>query len=270
MSIPIRKEVIGRGDPACRHAIVESGSLRGMSRWNRALSFGFVVPLRDVSKYFWTLLYRFRIVSSHVTLDTAESCSKPRCLLNSRRACRDGAVSGGWPRGQPVTEPPENRDDSSGSVMTAVFDGENLPTNVTSTRVGSARGTNGERPIGTHCRWRRDHHLIHETNGTCLSVAAYLLMDAVVLAGGYVTRLWPVTKHRPKMLLPVGESTVLDRIPSELEADDRIDDVYISTDDRFADEFREHLAASDSEKPRLSVEDTTGETEKFGVIGALA
>jgi len=95
-------------------------------------------------------------------------------------------------------------------------------------------------------------------------------MDAIVLVGGYVTRLWPVTKHRPKMLLPVGESAILDRIPSELEADDRIDDVYISTDDRFADEFREHLAASDSEKPRLSAEDTTGETEKFGVIGALA
>jgi len=27
-------------------------------------------------------------------------------------------------------------------------------------------------------------------------------MEAVVLAGGYATRLWPVTKNRPKMLLP--------------------------------------------------------------------
>ncbi|MFW5922016.1 MAG: sugar phosphate nucleotidyltransferase, partial [Halodesulfurarchaeum sp.] len=27
-------------------------------------------------------------------------------------------------------------------------------------------------------------------------------MDAVVLAGGYATRLWPITKHRPKMFLP--------------------------------------------------------------------
>ena len=95
-------------------------------------------------------------------------------------------------------------------------------------------------------------------------------MQAVVLAGGYATRLWPITKHRPKMFLPVGESTVIDRIFEELEADDRIDDVYVSTNERFAEDFREHLAASEFEKPTLSVEDTTGEDEKFGVVGALA
>ena len=30
-------------------------------------------------------------------------------------------------------------------------------------------------------------------------------MQAIVLAGGYATRLWPITKHRPKMFLPIGE-----------------------------------------------------------------
>ena len=95
-------------------------------------------------------------------------------------------------------------------------------------------------------------------------------MDAVVLAGGYATRLWPITKHRPKMFLPIGESTVIDRIFAELEADDRIEDVYVSTNERFAPDFRDHLEESDFEKPQLSVEETTGEDEKFGVIGALA
>jgi len=95
-------------------------------------------------------------------------------------------------------------------------------------------------------------------------------MKAVVLAGGYATRLWPITKHRPKMFLPVGDTTVIDRIFEDLEADDRIDEVYVSTNERFADEFREHLADSPFEKPTLSVEDTTGEDEKFGVMGALA
>lgn len=95
-------------------------------------------------------------------------------------------------------------------------------------------------------------------------------MKAVVLAGGYATRLWPVTKHRPKMLLPVGESTVIDRIFEALEGDDRIDEVYVSTNERFADEFSSHIAESDYDKPRLSVEETTSEEEKFGVVGALA
>ncbi|PSQ43025.1 glucose-1-phosphate thymidylyltransferase [Halobacteriales archaeon SW_7_68_16] len=95
-------------------------------------------------------------------------------------------------------------------------------------------------------------------------------MDAIVLAGGYATRLWPITRHRPKMFLPVGETTVIDRIMGELEADDRIEDVYVSTNERFAGAFRELLADSPYDKASLSIEDTTGEDEKFGVVGALA
>ena len=95
-------------------------------------------------------------------------------------------------------------------------------------------------------------------------------MEAIVLAGGYATRLWPITRHRPKMLLPVGERTVIDRILQELESDDRIDDVYLSTNERFAETFEDHLAESDLEKPRLSVEETIEEDEKLGVVGALA
>jgi len=95
-------------------------------------------------------------------------------------------------------------------------------------------------------------------------------MKAVVLAGGYATRMWPITKHRPKMFLPIGESTVIDRIFAELEADDRIDEVYVSTNQRFAPDFEAHLADSEFDKPRLSVEETTEEDDKFGVVGALA
>ncbi|PGF15385.1 glucose-1-phosphate thymidylyltransferase [Natrinema sp. CBA1119] len=95
-------------------------------------------------------------------------------------------------------------------------------------------------------------------------------MKAVVLAGGYATRMWPITKHRPKMFLPIGESTVIDRIFAELEADDRIDEVYVSTNERFAPDFEAHLADSEFDKPRLSVEETTEEDDKFGVVGALA
>jgi glucose-1-phosphate thymidylyltransferase len=95
-------------------------------------------------------------------------------------------------------------------------------------------------------------------------------MKAIVLAGGYATRLWPVTRNRPKMLLPVGDTTVIDRILDELESDDRIEDVYVSTNERFADDFADHLAESSFTKPQLSIEETIDEDEKFGVVGALA
>jgi glucose-1-phosphate thymidylyltransferase len=95
-------------------------------------------------------------------------------------------------------------------------------------------------------------------------------MKAVVLAGGYATRLWPITRHRPKMFLPIGETTVIDRIFEGIEADDRIDEAFVSTNERFAGEFEDYLDGRGFEKPTLSVEDTTEEDEKFGVVGALA
>ena len=78
-------------------------------------------------------------------------------------------------------------------------------------------------------------------------------MKAVVLAGGYATRLWPITRHRPKMFLPIGDGTVIDTIFEELEADDRVDEVFVSTNEYFADEFEAFLRERDYEKPRLSV-----------------
>jgi len=95
-------------------------------------------------------------------------------------------------------------------------------------------------------------------------------MDAIVLAGGYATRLWPITRNRPKMFLPVGNQTIIDRVLEQLEAEARIGDVYISTNARFADDFRTYLTEHSYEKPSLSIEETTAEDEKFGVIGALA
>ena len=94
-------------------------------------------------------------------------------------------------------------------------------------------------------------------------------MKAVVLAGGYATRLWPITMDRPKMFLPVGERTVIDEIFADLEDDHRVDEVFVSTNERFADTFAEYIDDSPFEKPTLSVEETVEEDEKFGVVGAL-
>jgi glucose-1-phosphate thymidylyltransferase len=95
-------------------------------------------------------------------------------------------------------------------------------------------------------------------------------MKAIVLAGGYATRLWPITRNRPKMFLPVGAGTVIDDVFADLEADDRVDEVFVSTNERFAEQFETYLAESEFEKPTVSVEETVEEAEKFGVVGALA
>ncbi|UTF55560.1 nucleotidyltransferase family protein [Natronosalvus rutilus] len=94
-------------------------------------------------------------------------------------------------------------------------------------------------------------------------------MKAVVLAGGYATRLWPITRSRPKMFLPLGDTTVVDRIYAKLEAEKRIDEVYVSTNERFLADFEAHLVDTGYDKPRLSVEETHEEAKKFGVVGGL-
>ncbi len=93
-------------------------------------------------------------------------------------------------------------------------------------------------------------------------------MDAVVLAGGYATRLWPVTRHRAKPLLPVAGEPLVDRILRPLEDEPRVETVYVSTNERFADDFDAHVEGY--EKARLVVEPTREEDEKLGTVGALA
>jgi glucose-1-phosphate thymidylyltransferase len=60
-------------------------------------------------------------------------------------------------------------------------------------------------------------------------------VKAIVLAAGYATRLYPLTEHRPKMLLPVGGRLILDRIFDKLDEVAEIDAAHVVTNARFAD-----------------------------------
>jgi glucose-1-phosphate thymidylyltransferase len=56
------------------------------------------------------------------------------------------------------------------------------------------------------------------------------------------------------MLLPLGETPVIDRIPRALENDERIDTIYLSTNEIFTDVFAEHVEEMGYETVQLSVE----------------
>ncbi len=90
-------------------------------------------------------------------------------------------------------------------------------------------------------------------------------MDVIVLAGGHATRLWPITKHRPKPLLPLGDASILDVLLDDVTT--VADEVIVSTNALFEDAFQE--AIDDRPKTRLFVEGQTSEEEKPGALGAL-
>ena len=58
-------------------------------------------------------------------------------------------------------------------------------------------------------------------------------MKNVVLAAGYATRMYPLTENFPKPLLPVGSSTILDKMLEDVDALEDIDEHIIVTNHRF-------------------------------------
>jgi glucose-1-phosphate thymidylyltransferase len=90
-------------------------------------------------------------------------------------------------------------------------------------------------------------------------------VQAILLAGGHATRLWPITKDRPKPLLRLGERTILDRLLDQLEP--IAEDVLVSTNQLFADRFEAELETRSNAE--LVVEEQVSEQEKPGALGAL-
>jgi glucose-1-phosphate thymidylyltransferase len=95
-------------------------------------------------------------------------------------------------------------------------------------------------------------------------------MKAIVLAGGFARRLWPLTKDVPKPLLPVAGRPMIEYILEKLSAVDSIDKIYISANSRFGSHFNDWLETFSANKHiEIFTEKSTKEEEKLGAVGAL-
>ncbi len=96
-------------------------------------------------------------------------------------------------------------------------------------------------------------------------------MIAVILAGGFAKRMWPLTENQPKALLPIAGRPIIEYIIDKIMALDGIDKILVSTNKKFESHFREWLSGFSqdaAEKIKLVVEPTLHEGEKFGAIKA--
>ena len=84
------------------------------------------------------------------------------------------------------------------------------------------------------------------------------------MAGGYATRLWPITKTKAKPLLPLGKKKIIDFIYEKIRKLGL--EIIISTNMRFKSDFERWSEDKDVE---LIVENTTKEEEKLGAVRAL-
>jgi len=95
-------------------------------------------------------------------------------------------------------------------------------------------------------------------------------MKAIVLAGGYAKRMWPLTLETPKQLLPIAGKPMIEYVLEELELIEDIDKIYVSTNQKFASKFHEWFNNRENKKDiELFIEPTTSEEQKLGSIGAL-
>jgi glucose-1-phosphate thymidylyltransferase len=93
-------------------------------------------------------------------------------------------------------------------------------------------------------------------------------MKAIILAGGYATRLRPLTENLSKCLLPVGGRPMVDWILDRVRGVAEIDGVHVVTNSRFAGDFEQWAAT----KEGVVVHDdgTSSNEDRLGAIGDVA
>lgn len=95
-------------------------------------------------------------------------------------------------------------------------------------------------------------------------------MKAIVLAAGYATRLYPLTKDRPKPLLEVAGKTILDYIVEKMDKVTQIDEVIIVTNEKFTIHFEEWARSNSYSKKITVVNDGTLTNDtRLGAIGDI-
>lgn len=95
-------------------------------------------------------------------------------------------------------------------------------------------------------------------------------MKCILLAAGYATRLYPLTKDKPKSLLEVAGKTILQHILDKVSLVSEIDEIYLVANDRFFQIFNEWVSNYECDKKIEIINDfTTNNENRIGAIGDL-
>jgi len=92
-------------------------------------------------------------------------------------------------------------------------------------------------------------------------------MKNIVLAAGYATRLYPVTENFPKPLLEIGGISILDRLISDIDAIDEIDEHIVISNHKYFPHFEKWAAASRHTKKVTVIDD--GSIDNENRLGAV-
>ncbi len=99
-------------------------------------------------------------------------------------------------------------------------------------------------------------------------------MKALILAAGYATRLFPLTKFIPKPLLPVNGKLMIEYLLDKIILVDDIDEIFIVTNKKFYPHFKiwhNRIKAAGVYDKKITVinDNTTKDGTKLGAVGDI-
>ncbi len=92
-------------------------------------------------------------------------------------------------------------------------------------------------------------------------------MKCIILAGGFATRLWPLTENKAKPLLHLKDKPIISHIVDSLPEDMEI---IVSTNAIFEHEFKKWAQDYKNRPIKIFVEDSVNDEFKKGALGATA
>ena len=95
-------------------------------------------------------------------------------------------------------------------------------------------------------------------------------MKTLILAAGYATRLYPLTKHWPKPLLSVKEKPIINHIIEKVDGLKENSEIIVITNEKFFYQFRD-WAQNTQIKTKLTVlsDKSTSADDRLGAIGDI-
>lgn len=93
-------------------------------------------------------------------------------------------------------------------------------------------------------------------------------MKAIVLVAGYASRLYPLTQNKPKALLTLNGTTLIDFLMKKVEEVKEIDDVILVSNHKFYDQFCDWIKTYHGRLKLTVLDDgTTTNEDRLGAIG---
>ena len=91
-------------------------------------------------------------------------------------------------------------------------------------------------------------------------------MKCLILAAGYATRLYPLTKNFPKPLLKIKDKAILDWLIDDIKTSGAIDEYVVITNHKFAAHFLDWAAGRPDDKITVVDDGTVTNETRLGAV----